>query len=163
MHICPWLREACNFVLFCSLWFPYLSCVCPLKQVKDTLLFCLSVSVPWASLCNVPVPCFSCVGENLPLGFSGSGACLWEVVNLLLQFLYWLNNVVWFPISFLNEIFVIYYLLNLLGWHWLIKVCRFQVYNSKYISPVYRIMRSPPQVKSPSITIYSPLTTSTCP
>ena len=29
-----------------------------------------------------------------------------------------------------NSLIFIYFLLNLLGWHWLIKVYRFQVYNS---------------------------------
>ena len=42
----------------------------------------------------------------------------------------------------------VYLLLSLLGWHWLIKSCRFgvQLYNTGYC-----IVCSPPQVKSPSI------------
>ena len=49
-----------------------------------------------------------------------------------------------------------FFKLNLLGWHWLIKLHRFQVYNS--ITHHLCIVCSPPQIKSPSITIYLPFT-----
>ena len=54
------------------------------------------------------------------------------------------------------------FLLNVLGWHWLIKlyVSGAQFYNT---SSVYCIMCSPPQVKSLSITICSLLPSSTSP
>ena len=48
------------------------------------------------------------------------------------------------------------FLFNLLEWHWVIKLYRFQAYNS-IICDLY-IVCSPSQVKSPSITIYFPFT-----
>ena len=50
-------------------------------------------------------------------------------------------------------------LMNLLGCHWLMKLHRFQVYNSIILHLyVYCIVCSPPLVKSPSNAIYSPFT-----
>ena len=52
--------------------------------------------------------------------------------------------------------------LNLMGWHWLIKLYRFQVY-SFIIHHVCFIVRSPPQIMSFSFTIYFPYTFSYLP
>ena len=49
--------------------------------------------------------------------------------------------------------------LNLLERDWLIQLFRFQVYNST-TRHLYSVLCSPPQVKSPSITIYPPLPSS---
>ena len=52
----------------------------------------------------------------------------------------------------------LFFKLNLLGWHWLIKLYRFQVYNS-IIHHLYIVLCvHPPQVKSPSIPISTPFT-----
>ena len=50
-------------------------------------------------------------------------------------------------------------LMNLLGWHWLIKLYRFQVYSSKYIICIlYRVFTAPSQVSfisiSPPFTLF---------
>ena len=45
-------------------------------------------------------------------------------------------------------------LLNLLGWHWLIKLYRYQSEHFYSTSPVYCIVCSPFRVKSPPTTLY---------
>ena len=63
----------------------------------------------------------------------------------------------------LNEIFIrkfsgrfLNIFLTLLGWHWLIKLYGFQVYNF-ITNHLYIVFCSSPQVKSLSIIFYSPL------
>ena len=57
--------------------------------------------------------------------------------------------------------FFFYFLGNLLGWHWLITLHRFQLNNS--IHHLYIVLCSPPQVRSPSITMCPPTTLSYLP
>ena len=59
-------------------------------------------------------------------------------------------------------VFKFCFLLNLLEWHWLIKLYRFHVqfYNT---SSVHCIVCSPHKIKSPSITIYLPIVSSISP
>lgn len=65
--------------------------------------------------------------------------------------------------------FFYYFLLNLLGWCWLVKLYRFQVYNS-VTHHLYIALCSPPRVNSPSISmcltpftlLYHPLTLFNC-
>ena len=47
----------------------------------------------------------------------------------------------------------LFMLFNLLGWHWLIRLYRFQVYISM-VQGLYMAVCSPPKVKSCSVTIY---------
>lgn len=53
-------------------------------------------------------------------------------------------------------------ILNLLVWHRLAKLCKFQMYDC-IIHCLYILLCSPPQVTSPSIAIYSSLPSSTSP
>ena len=53
------------------------------------------------------------------------------------------------------------FFIELMGWHWFIRSCSFHIYNST--SSVWCGVCSPPQAKSPSITIYPPLPSSSLP
>ena len=64
------------------------------------------------------------------------------------------NFINWIILSSLINEFIFSFLLNLLEWHWLTKLYRFQVHHLQH---VLCIVCSPPQIKSLSITIYSPI------
>ena len=59
-------------------------------------------------------------------------------------------------INYIKIYLFYFFFMELLVWHCLIKLCRFQVYNS-IRHHWYIVLCSPPQVRSPSITVYPPL------
>ena len=83
---------------------------------------------------------------------------LYHFLKIFVKFMgwHWLIKVYRFRVY--NTLF----LLNLLGWHWLIKLYSLQVYlfYNTHTSSVHCIVWSPPQVRSPSVTSYPPFTLS---
>ena len=121
---------------------------------QHALLFCSNDKRGWSLI--TPNTCSLLMGcRPLPVS-SWHNTCRAEMF-FLFQFLFPLG--VESPCGFLFFKFLII-LSNLLGWHWLIKLHRFQVYSSMiHHLLLYHVFTTPSQ--SPSTTIFASFTLST--